>query len=138
MHPGDAHGVPRGLAASFLSLWGSAGRHIQSIVELAGLEGREALALYLRLAVMLGAALVFGVFAYVLVLLFVAFLVSSIFGVAWLWILLALAVVHILVAAVCANHVRCHMRTAVFAATRSELKKDFDALNSLRPPQKNP
>ena len=137
MVPGDPNGG-RGLAAAFLSFWGSAGRHLQALAELAGLEGKEALALYVRLAIMLGAAVIFAVFAYVLGLLFVAFLVATVFAVSWLWILLALAVIHIAVALVCADHVRRHIRSGIFVATRSELKKDFDALNRMRPTAGNP
>lgn len=116
-----------------LSLWGSAGRHIQALVELAGLEGREALALYLRLAVMLVAALIFLVFGYVLILLFFAFLIAHLFGISWIWITLALALIHFLVTFLCATHVRTHMRSPVFAATSAELRRDFEALKSSKP-----
>lgn len=123
----------RGLTAELLSLWGSAGRHIQALVELAGIEGREAVALYIRLAIMLGAALVFLVFGYIFALLFVAFLVATIFGVSWLWISLALAILHLIVCILCATHVRTHFRSPIFTATSAELRRDFDALKSKRP-----
>lgn len=124
----------RGLAANVLSLGGSLGRHVQALVELAGVESREALALYLRLAVMLGAALIFLVFGYVLLLLFISFLFAAVFGIPWVWISLALALIHFLVAFICANHVRCHMRSPVFEATRAELRKDFEQLKKTPPP----
>jgi uncharacterized membrane protein YqjE len=116
-----------------LSLWGSVGRHIQSLLELAGLEGREALALYVRLAVMLVAALIFLVFGYVLALLFFAFLIAHLFGISWIWITLGLAVLHLLVTFLCASHVRTHMRSPVFTATSAELRKDFEALKTSKP-----
>lgn len=120
--------TPRGLTASVLSLGGSLGRHAQSLAELASTEGKEALALYLRLAIMLGAAVVCLVFGYVLALLFVAFLAASLFGIAWIWITLVLCLLHLLVAFLCASHVRRCYRSPVFEATRSELKKDFETL----------
>ncbi len=123
----------RGFVGELLSLWGSGGRHICAIIELAGLEGREALALYLRLAVMLFAAVVFLVFGYLLILLFVAFLAALLFGVSWLWISLGLALLHFLVAFLCASHVRRHMRAPVFTSTSAEIRKDLDSLKSARP-----
>ncbi len=122
--------TPRGLMVEVLSLWGSAGRHIQALLELAGLEGREALALYVRLAVMLVAALIFLVFGYVLALLFFAFLIAHLFGISWIWITLGLAVLHFLVTFLCASHVRTHMRSPVFTATSAELRRDFEALKT--------
>ena len=117
-----------------LSLLGSFGRYFESIGALAGEEAREASELFLRLAVMLAAALFFAAFGYVLLLLFAAFLIAAIFHVAWIWILLGLTALHFLVAAVCAFHVRNHWRTPVFSATRSEISRDLDALRGIRKP----
>ena len=117
-----------------LSLLGSFGRYFESIGALAGEEAREAAELFLRLAVMLAAALFFAAFGYILLLLFTAFLIAGVFQVAWIWILLGLTVLHILVAVVCAFHVKNHWRTPVFAATRSELSRDLDALRGVRKP----
>lgn len=128
--PGNASSEPaKGLVAELLSLTGSVGRHIQSLADLAGAEGKEAVALYLRLAIMLGAAIIFLVFGYVLALLFVTFIVEWAFGISWVWITLVLALVHFLLAFICANHVRNHFRTPVFPITRDELKKDFEVLS---------
>lgn len=129
---GDAQSTPRGLTAEFMSLAGSLGRHIQSLGALAGEEAREAAELYLRLGIMLAAALFFAAFGYVIVLLFLAFLISTIFHVGWIWILLGLAILHFVIAFVCANHVRTHWRTPVFSATAGEIQRDIE---SLRPKQ---
>jgi len=120
---------PKGLLTEFLSLTGSVGRHIQALLDLAGEESKEALALYLRLAIMLGAALVFLVFGYVLSLLFVVFVIEALFQISWVWITLALALLHFVVAYICANHVRKHFRSPIFEITRRELKKDFETLS---------
>ena len=111
-----------------MSLVGSVGRHIEALTSLAGEEAGEAAALYLRLAVMLGAALFFAAFGYVLVFISIAFVLAMVAGIDWIWILLGFAVFHLLLAFVCANHVRVHWRTPVFPLTKSEVSRDFAAL----------
>ena len=125
---------PRGLIDGLLSLFGSFGRYFEAIGALAGEEAREAGELFLRLAVMLAAALFFAAFGYVLLLFFVAFLVAAVFHVSWIWILLGLTALHFLVAIICAVHVKNHWRTPVFPATRSEISRDLDALRGGRNP----
>ena len=127
---GSAAPTSRGVVAEALSLVGSLGRHVQALSALASEEGKEAVALYLRLAVMLAAALLFATFGYVILLIFVAFLIATVFHVAWIWILLGLTILHFLVAFICANHVRNHWQTPVFASTASEIKRDLAALSS--------
>ncbi|MCK9588055.1 MAG: phage holin family protein [Terrimicrobiaceae bacterium] len=125
---------PRGLLDGLLSLVGSFGRYFEAIGALAGEEAREAAALYLRLAVMLAAALFFAAFGYVLLLLFAAFLIAAIFPVSWLWILLGFTILHLLVAVICATHVKTHWRTPVFPATKGEISRDLEALRGGREP----
>jgi uncharacterized membrane protein YqjE len=125
---------PRGLIDVSLSLVGSFGRYFESIGALAGEEAREASELFLRLAVLLAAALFFVAFGYVLLLLFAAFLIATVFHVGWIWILLGLTVLHFLAAVVCAFHVKNHWRTPVFSATRSEISRDLDALRGTGKP----
>ena len=125
-----AQSASRGLVAELLSLVGSVGRHVQSLGALAGEEAREAGALYLRLAVMLFAAIFFAAFGYVLVLLFLAFLIATIFHVAWIWILLGFSLLHLLGAFLCASHVKNHWQTPVFSATTTEIRRDLDSLKS--------
>lgn len=77
---------------------------------------------------MLGAALFFAAFGYILLWIFLAFLVAAVFGIAWVWILLASTLLHLVIAFVCANHVRSHWRTPVFPATAAEIQRDIAAL----------
>ncbi len=125
---GRGDSAPRGLIAELLSLVGSFGRHLDSLGALAGEEAREAGVLYLRLAVMLAAALFFAAFGYILFLLFAAFLIATVFHVDWIWILLGFTVLHALVAVLCATHVKTHFRTPVFPATKEELRRDLNVL----------
>ncbi len=119
----------RGLLAELLSLAGSFGRHLQAMLALAGQESKEAAALYLRLLL----TLVFAVLGYVFLLLFLAFLLAMVFGVDWIWIALGFAILHLLVTAVCALHVKKHLPSPVFTATAEELKRDFDSLKRFDP-----
>jgi len=123
----------RGLLAELLSFAGSFGRHLQALLALAGQESKEAAGLYLRLLVMLGAALVFAVLGYVFLLLFLAFLLAMVFGIDWIWIALGFAILHLIVTAVCALHVKKHLSSPVFTATAEELKRDFDSLKRFDP-----
>lgn len=125
---GRPSAATRGLVAELLSLFGSCGRYLQAIGALAGEEAREAGELYLRLAVMLAAALFFAAFGYILLLLFAAFLIATVFHVAWIWILLGFTLLHIAVAVLCATHVKNHWRTPVFSATKGEISRDLDNL----------
>ncbi|MEI6797145.1 MAG: phage holin family protein, partial [Methanomassiliicoccales archaeon] len=117
-----------------LSLFGSFGRYFEAIGALAGEEAREAGALYLRLAIMLAAALFFAAFGYILLLLFAAFLIATIFHVAWIWILLGLATLHLLLAFFCTFLVWGRWRTPVFTATKGEVARDLELLGSRRNP----
>jgi uncharacterized membrane protein YqjE len=126
--PGPSHPEPTGITAEALRLFGSITRHLQSLVALAGLEGREALALYVRLAVVLGAALFFAAFGYIFVILFVAFAIAHFFHVEWLWISLGLAALHLLGALIGGLYLKKHFRTPVFRATSEEIRKDAAAL----------
>lgn len=129
-----AREAPRGLVAELLSLLGSFARHIQALGALAGEESREALALGLRLGVMLIAALFFAAFGYVLLILALAFLAATMFGISWLWILGAFTVLHFVLAYICANHVRNHSRTPIFESTRREISADLASLRTRREP----
>ena len=117
-----------------LSLFASFGQYFEAIGALAGEEAREAGELYLRLAVLLAAAVFFAAFGYVLLLFFSAFLIATVFHVSWMWILLGFTVVHFLVAVFCAIQVKSHWRTPVFPATKSEISRDLEALKGARNP----
>ncbi len=127
----DKTSKPRtgGLLASALSLLGSAGRYVQSLGQLAGFESREALALGTRLAIMLGAAVVFATIGYLFLILTIAFLASFIFGIPWITTLGVLAFFHFGVAYLCARHVRDHLRTPLFEKTRAEIARDLASLS---------
>lgn len=125
---------PRGLFGEFLSLLGSIARYFQALGALAGEESKEALALGVRLLVMLLAALFFAAFGYVLLVIAVAFFAAHILGISWLWILGGFTALHLVIAYVCANHVRTHRHTPVFETTRREIAVDLQALSNRQKP----
>lgn len=123
----------RGPLAEVLGFIGSLGGHLQALLALAGLEGREAAARYLVLGMVLGAGAVFAVFGYLLFVIFVAFALQHLLGVSWIWIFLGLAVIHLLAALVCFLIVRRGIRAPAFVATAEELRKDLEALQNFKP-----
>ena len=126
-------GASRGVLAGLLSFSGSFGQHLQALLALAGHESKEAARLYLRLLIMLIAALVFAVLGYLFLLLFVAFLLATVFGISWIWIALSFAALHLIVMAVCAWQVKTHLPSPIFTATSAELKRGFDSLKRFEP-----
>lgn len=126
--------VPRGVVAEFLSLLGSLGRYFQSLGALAAEESREAAGLAARLLVMGIAALFFAGLGYIFLVLAIALLAANVLGIPWLWILGVFTVLHLLVAWLCADHVRRHSRTPLFESTRREISRDLADLGKKSQP----
>jgi uncharacterized membrane protein YqjE len=129
----EARETPHGVIPELLRFAGSFGRHVQGLLQLAGLETKEAALVGLRLLVLLIAGIVFAVFGYLLALFFVAFLLAIAFGISWIWISLGLAVLHFAAVAFCAILAKNYLRTPVFKATAVELQRDFEALKKFKP-----
>lgn len=128
--PGPSSAEARGLAAEAMRLFGSVTRHFQSLVALAGLEGREAVGIYVRAAVALGVALFCAAFGYVFLLLAVAFALDRFLHVEWIWIALGFALLHLLGAAIAALLMKKSFTTPVFRGTAEEIRRDVAALRS--------
>ena len=126
----DERETPQGAVPELLRFAGTFGRHIQGLVQLASLEGKEAAMVGVRLLALLIASVVLAIFGYVLILLFIAFLLAIVFGVSWLWISLGLAVLHFAGLAICAFLAVRSLRSPFFKSTAAELKRDFDALKT--------
>ena len=126
----DERETPQGALPEALRFAGTFGRHVQGLVQLASIEGKEAAMVGVRLLALLIASVVLAIFGYVLILLFVAFLLAIVFGVYWLWISLGLALLHFVGLAICAFLVVKSLRSPFFRTTAAELRRDFDALKS--------
>ncbi len=123
----------RGAMAELLGFAGTFGRHLQALAALASFETREAAGVYLRVVIALVAGIVCAVFAYLLLLLFVAFLAATVFHINWIWIALGLSLLHLAGAGACAWFIRARLKTPVFASTNAELRRDFDAMANFKP-----
>ena len=105
--------------------------YLHARLELAGIEGKEAaihLGIILGLAIV---ALVMVVFGYFFLVLFLVFLIGLAFGGnAWVWVMLAAAVIHIVGAAVLLLIAKARLGQPLFPLTLEELKKDQEWLKS--------
>jgi uncharacterized membrane protein YqjE len=126
----DERETPPGALPEVLRFAGTFGRHVQGLVQLASIEGKEAAMVGVRLLALLIASIVLAIFGYVLILLFIAFLLAIVFGVSWLWISLGLALLHFVGLGICAFLIVKSLRSPFFRATAAELRRDFDALKS--------
>jgi uncharacterized membrane protein YqjE len=132
--PGPPPATQKGVAAEAMRLFGSVTQHLQSLAALAGYEGREAVALYVKLAIVLGAGLFLAAFGYIFILLFLAFAIATLFHADWIWISLGFALLHLLGALIAGLYVRKHYRTPVFRGTAAEVRKDVAALRGSSTP----
>lgn len=120
-----------GTVAALLRLTASLGSHLEALARLAGAESREAATHFLWLGALLAAAILCALFGYFLAVVFLAFLLATLFAVSWLWIVLGFAVLHLGAAAVLVWLAKSRFRTSVFAATGAEIRKDFAALKQM-------
>ena len=107
----------RGLAGAFTG-------YSRARLELAGIEGKEALSLYLRMLLwgIAGAALALA--GYLLLCVGLVVLIAKATGANWGWGVLLLALLHIVGAGACVFVLRRNSRTPVFAATLQEFHRD--------------
>ena len=106
--------------------------YLRARLELAGLEGREAVAHY---GVILGLAvggLIALVFGYLLAVIALVFLVAHLIGgeMAWIWVLLGAAALHFLGAAVLVLVAKSRLGVPMFSASLDELKQDQEWLKT--------
>ncbi len=125
---------PRGLFEEILSLLGSVASYFQNLAALAGEESKEALALGLRVVLLLLVALFFAGFGYALLVIAVAFFAAHFLGVSWFWILWGFTVLHFIVTFVCFNRIKALCRTTLFESTRREITADIEALRKEKRP----
>jgi uncharacterized membrane protein YqjE len=125
---------PRGLFEEILSLLGSVASYFQNLAALAGEESKEALALGLRVVLLLLVALFFAGFGYALLVIAVAFFAAHFLGVSWFWILWGFTVLHFIVTFVCFNRIKALCRTTLFESTRREITADIEALQKEKRP----
>jgi uncharacterized membrane protein YqjE len=120
-----------GLLHNLLALVNDLAGFLESRIGLFAKESKTALVHVIVLAACLVGAIVLALFGYVFLL------ASAIAGLAqgleisWIWISLAAAVLHFVLALVCVLIARARMKKAMFEATAAELKKDREWLKNL-------
>jgi len=118
-------GTLRGSLAGFV-------RYAHALATLAGKEGKDAAALYLRAGVVMLVSLVAGVLGYVLVLIAIAVESKILFG--WQWtfaVLLVLGLAHIVGAIIFILRAKKSI-VPIFEVTRQELLRDIEALKNTK------
>jgi uncharacterized membrane protein YqjE len=125
-----------GLLHNLLALVNDLAGFVESRTALFAKESKTALVQVVVLVACLAAAAVFALFGYLFLL------ASAIAGVAyalqtsWIWITLAAAGLHFVLALICLLIARSRMKKSMFEATAAELKKDREWLKNLD--KKNP
>jgi uncharacterized membrane protein YqjE len=120
-----------GLLHNLLALVNDLAGFLGSRIGLFAKESKTALVQVLVLVACLTGAAVFALFGYVFLI------ASAIAGIAhglhvsWIWITLAAAGLHFILALVCLLIARSRMKQSMFEATAAELKKDREWLKNL-------
>jgi uncharacterized membrane protein YqjE len=120
-----------GLLHNLLALVNALAGFLESRIGLFAKDSKTALVQVLVLVACLAAAAVLALFGYVFLI------ASAIAGLAhglhisWIWITLAAAGLHFILALVCLLIARSRMKKSMFEATAAELKKDREWLKNL-------
>ncbi len=119
-----------GLLNNLLALTNALAGFFESRLSLFARESKTALVHLLVLAGSLVAALVLLATGYVFLIVSVIFAIAHALGISWVWIALAAAVLHFVLALVCGLIARAQLTKPMFAASLAELKRDREWLKS--------
>ncbi len=121
---GDEAGGNPGFPEHLRHLLASALGYVSARLELAGLEGREALVAYGKVIALLVLALVLVAFGYIFFLFGVVALVTWFSGWHWGWVVLSVGLLHFLGALAAVLIARAGWGRPLFPATFEEFRKD--------------
>ncbi|HWL54790.1 MAG TPA: phage holin family protein [Chthoniobacteraceae bacterium] len=113
-------------------LLASAIDYLQTRLELAGIEGKEALVVYVKVAAAIFGALALLAFGYIFCLMGLVAVLVSFSGFFWGWVVLALALLHFIGVALCLLIARMCWRRPCFPVTLEEFRKDQEWLSRSR------
>jgi uncharacterized membrane protein YqjE len=122
----------RGLLGELVALLGAKLAYLRARIELAGIEGKEALAnLAIVLALAMG-ALVLVVFGYFFVVIALVFLIAYACGGGnvWIWVMIGAGLLHFVIAAGLGLAVKTRLDRRMFDATLDEFRKDQEWLKT--------
>ena len=120
-----------GLLHNLLALVNDLANFLESRLGLVAKESKTALVQVLVLVACLAAAAVFALFGYVFLLASAIAWTAHALQTSWIWISLAAAGLHFILALICLLLARSRMKKSMFAATSAELKKDREWLKNL-------
>jgi len=130
--PHEQTSAESGLPEHLLSALSSALGYLRARLELAGVEGKEAVAIYFKLAVFLIIAAVLLLFGYIFFWIGVIALIAAATHLHWGWIALAACLLHLIGAAACLWAAKAKWCRPVFSATLKEFRKDQKWLSNPR------
>jgi uncharacterized membrane protein YqjE len=119
-----------GLLNNLVALANSLAGFFESRIALFARESKTALVQIVLLTAALMAALVLLLTGYVFLIVCVIFGVAYLAGVSWVWVALAAAVLHFLLAGGCAFFAKTQLTKPMFSASRVELKRDREWLKT--------
>ncbi len=120
-----------GLLHNLLALVNGLAGFLESRLGLFAKESKTALVQVLVLVACLAGAAVLALFGYIFLVASALVGIAHALHVSWVWITLAAAVVHFILALVCVLIARSRMKQSMFEATAAELKKDREWLKNL-------
>ena len=129
--PSRSRPCQAGFIGSLVALASALADFFESRAALFATESKAALVQFVLVALCLVAALLFFAFGYVFLLATVVVAVAHLAKVSWLWIALAAAGLHILIALIFLLVARAGIKRPIFRATSAELKKDREWLKNL-------
>ena len=118
-----------GLSGHLLSFFASLMSYFRARLELAGIEGKDAAAIYIKVAVLLVCAAGLLSFGYALLWIGLIAIIANIAHLPWGWLVLGVGVLHLVGVLGCAWGIGMLWKKPVFTATLEEFKKDQEWLN---------
>ena len=120
-----------GLIGSLVALASALADFFESRAALLATESKAALFQFLVAAICLVAAVLFFAFGYVFLLGSAVVAIAHMVGMSWVWIALAAAGLHFIIAIILLVVATTGIKRPVFRETRAELKKDREWLKNL-------
>ena len=120
-----------GLLHNLLAVVNDLAGFLESRLGLFAKESKTALVQVLVLVACLAGAAVLALFGYVFLIASALVGIAHALQVSWVWITLAAAGLHFILALVCVLIARSRMKQSMFGATAAELKKDREWLKNL-------
>ena len=120
-----------GLRSNITTFLASLTQFLQSRLQLAAQESKEALKHIVIMVAAIVAAAVLLLFGYVFLVAFVVAGVAHLIGISWIWVALIIAVLHFSGALICLIVVRAQVKHPMFRDTAAVLKEDSEWLKRL-------